>query len=192
MTQAFGFLTLAIVLYQYIPYCRGILRGELRPHIFSYIVWGIGAAVVGAAQWSVGAGPGAWAMAMTALFCGLVVVLSLRRGTGYVTIGDCLTLAAALSAMPLWIATESPLLAVLVVTAIDLAAYSMTLRKVWSMPQEESALFYAIALAQYALSIAATEVYSLTALLNPVVLIAATTALVGAIRWRRRPHRLTG
>jgi hypothetical protein len=139
------------------------------------------AAVVAVAQWSGNAGPGAWAMALSALFCLIVVVLSLRRGAGYVTRGDWITFAAALSAIPMWIVTDHPLAAVIIITLVDVSAFYITIRKVMRSPHEESASFYAIALLQYILSVLAIASYNLTTVLNPAVLIVTMAIVIGAI-----------
>ncbi len=144
-TEIFGIASLVVTVIQYVPYCWKTYTGEFRPHVFSYIIWGLGAAIVAGAQWAAGAGPGAWAMALVAVLCFVVVALSLRGGVQYVTKKDVWTLICALSALPIWYFTKDPLFAVIVITLIDIAAFYMIFKKACAHPNEDSILFYLIA-----------------------------------------------
>ncbi|MCY1361974.1 hypothetical protein D9M69_486720 [compost metagenome] len=136
--ETLGAISLLVTLVQYIPYCRSIYRKQLRPHVFSYLIWGVSAGIVAVAQWSAEAGPGAWAMALVALLCFLVVGLSYRTGTRYISGGDWIAFIVAMLAIPIWVLTDNPLYAVVVVTLIDIAAFYMTMRKAIISPNEES------------------------------------------------------
>lgn len=187
--EILGVISLLVTLVQYIPYCRSIYRKQLRPHVFSYLIWGVSAAIVAVAQWSADAGPGAWAMALVALLCFLVVGLSYRTGTRYISRGDWVAFIMAMLAIPIWLLTDNPLYAVVVVTLIDVAAFYMTLRKAIVSPNEESIGFYALATLQYVLSMLAIESYNPTTLLNPLVLALTSSLLIGIMAWRRlRPE----
>lgn len=188
-SEIFGLASLAVTLLQYGPYCWKTYSGRLRPHVFSYIIWGFGSAIVAAAQWAAGAGPGAWAMALVACLCFLVVALSLRGGARYVTRTDIWTFIGALSALPVWYATNDPLFAVIVITLIDLAAFYMIFNKARTHPDEDSILFYAVATLQYGLSIAAMDNLNVTTLLNPAVLIVSAVSVILAMHLNRTRAR---
>ncbi len=180
-----GAISLLVTLMQYIPYCRSIYLKRLRPHVFSYLIWGVSAAIVAVAQWFAEAGPGAWAMALVAVLCFLVVGLSYRTGTRYISRGDWVAFIAAMLAIPIWMLTDNPLYAVVVVTLIDIAAFYMTLRKAIISPHEESTGFYGLATLQYVLSMLAIESYNPTTLLNPLVLALTSSSLIGIMTRRR-------
>ena len=91
----------------------------------------------------------------------------------------------ALAALPLWATTRDPLLAVLLITLIDLLAYGPTLRKAWHLPHEESVYLFGVMLARNGLSIAALAEYTLTTLLFLVLTGLANIIVVGVILWRR-------
>ncbi len=185
-TQLFGILSLIITMIQYIPYCWKTYKGLLRPHVFSYVIWGVGAAIVAAAQWSAGAGPGAWAMSLVALLCFVVVGLSLRGGTTYLTKADVWTFAIAMSAIPIWYFTKNPLFAVIIITVIDIAAFYMIMNKAKLHPNEDSITFYLVAISQYIMSILATDDVNLTTVLNPAVLIISALIVVWFLFAARR------
>lgn len=183
--EIIGVVSLLVTLVQYIPYCRSIYRKQLRPHVFSYLIWGVSAGIVAVAQWSAEAGPGAWAMALVALLCFLVVGLSYRTGTRYISGGDWIAFIVAMLAIPIWVLTDNPLYAIVVVTLIDIAAFYMTMRKAIISPNEESIGFYVLATLQYVLSMLAIESYNPTTLLNPLVLALTSSLLIGIMAWRR-------
>ncbi len=62
---------------QYAVYIKDVLGGRTRPHAFSWFVWGLPCGVIFAAQFLSGGGAGTWAIAMTAVLCTVIFILSL-------------------------------------------------------------------------------------------------------------------
>jgi hypothetical protein len=58
------------------PYVRSIIRRETRPHVFSWVIWGIGTFTVFFAQLADGAGIGAWPIGLSAVITSYVALLS--------------------------------------------------------------------------------------------------------------------
>lgn len=52
-------LAIGLTLAAFIPYILSIVRGHTRPHVFSWVIWGITTCVVFAAQLNAGGGRGA-------------------------------------------------------------------------------------------------------------------------------------
>ncbi|MBI1272983.1 MAG: hypothetical protein GC131_02720 [Alphaproteobacteria bacterium] len=181
----FGYLSLLLTVAAYAPYVWMTWRGSNRPHVFSWAIWSLLMSIAAAAQYAGAAGPGYWATACSAGFCIVIAAMALYGGEKNITRSDWAFLAAALAAIPLWAATDEPLAAVLLVTAVDLLGYGPTLRKSWARPREEMALHYVISNAKHIASIAAISVYSLTTALYPAALIAANSVLVAVIMARR-------
>lgn len=50
-------LALALTLYAFQPYLRDILRGRVRPHVFSWVIWGTTTCLAFFAQLTAGGGP---------------------------------------------------------------------------------------------------------------------------------------
>src|SRR5690606_38143168 len=101
----FGLLSVGMMLCSRGTYFVSIFQGKTRPHAFSWLIWGTISSIGFAAQFAEGAGAGAWARGFGAATCFLLIVLSLFKGERNITRGDCLTLLAALLAIPLWIVT---------------------------------------------------------------------------------------
>ena len=170
----------------FLPYYRNILRGRTRAHVFSWIIWGGGTVIVAFAQLAEGAGVGGWPTLLSgALTCGIAGLAYLRRGDLSITRSDWFCLLLAASALPFWFATDSPLIAVLILTTVDLLGFGPSLRKAWILPEEENLLFFGIAIVRNGFMIAALEQYNLTTLLFPLAVLIASLGFVCAVGFRR-------
>jgi hypothetical protein len=180
-----GFISLAVTVIQYVPYCWATFQGKLKPHTFSYFIWGISAGVVFVAQYADKGGAGTWARALSTVACLLVGVLSARKGIGYITRSDWVYLVAALVSIPLWVITRNPLSAVILITLIDALAYFPTFRKAYGQPHEDAPSTYIIGGAKHFFSLLALENYNLTTTLTSSMIVVANTAVIILLMWRR-------
>ena len=182
----FGLAAAVVAIANYLPYLIGVIRKTLHPHAFSWIIFTVITATISVAQLSEGAGPGAWATGATSLTTFFIAVLALRNGGYRVTRTDQLSLFGALIAIPAWILTADALVAVIVLTGIEILGFIPTYRKAFKFPHEESILALSLTILKYALALAAMQVYSLTTVLFPVALITLSALLIVEIWWRRR------
>lgn len=175
-----------LTLVAFYPYLRGILRGTVRPHVFSWVIWASTTFVVFLAQLQAGAGAGAWPIGVSALVTALIAVLAAaRRADLSITRSDRLFLAGALSALPLWYVTADPLWAVVVLTVVDLLGFGPTVRKVWVDPRSESPAFFGLFAARNIIAVLALESFSLATLLFPVAVAVACILVMLLILARR-------
>lgn len=187
LEQLAGAAAVALTLYAFLPYLRGILRGSVRPHVFSWVIWGATTLVVFFAALEAGGGLGAWVIGLSATLTLAIAALAwARRADVTITRLDGLFLAGAASSLPLWYLTSSPLAAVVVLTAVDLLGFGPTLRKAWSQPWSEPMGFYALFILRNALVVVALEEYSPATWLFPVSIAAACALLVALVAVRRR------
>lgn len=180
-----GYLSLVFVMLTELPYVYVILKGTVKPHVFSRLIWAILVAIAAAAQYSANAGPGAWAMILSVFFFLLIAILSFSHGERNVTRSDWIAFVAGLSAIPLWYFTSDPLAAVILVSLIDAIGYYPTFRKSYYKPKEEMAFSYGAANLKHMASFFAMTEYSATTLLYPTTLFVMNTALVAMLLWRR-------
>ncbi len=178
---------IALTFYAFIPYIRDILNGEVRPHVFSWVIWGITTFVVFFAQLAAGGGTGAWAIGVSGSITLFIAALAFsRRGDMAITRMDWLFFIMALSSLPLWFFTDDPLWAVVVLTTVDLLGFGPTLRKVWSQPHSESIPFFGLFLIRNLLVLGGLENRSPATVLFPAAIAAACAALMLLIAARRR------
>ena len=187
----FGCISIFFTLLAGILYVRSVLNGKTKPHVFTWILWALLTAIAAVAQYLSNAGPGAWAAGVSSIFCVITAGLAFVYGEREITRGDWITFLIGLSALPIWYFTSSPLLAVLLATTIDAMGYYPTLRKSCTKPHQEIAITYVISNIKYLTSILAMSEYSLTNLINPMVLFGMNGLLIGVIIAKRLQIRVT-
>lgn len=181
-----GTLATAVALVNYLPYLLGVIKRTLRPHAFSWIIFTIITATVSAAQFSAGAGAGAWATAATAVTTCLIAMIALHNGGYTITRFDTFSLIGALVAIPAWWLSDNPLLAVIILTIVELLGFLPTYRKAWKRPHDESAAAFAFTIVKYALALGAMQTYTLTTTLFPIALIILSSLLIIELWWCKR------
>lgn len=182
----------AISLLALFPYVISTLRGAIRPHVMSWTVWGITTSIVFWAQREAGAGVGAWPVGFSALVAFLIAIMAFtKRSDVQIARTDWLFFLTALAAIPLWYATNSPLIAVMLVTTVDVLGFGPTLRKAYDSPHSESLLFFSLIVVRNVLVLMALESYSLTTILFPAAIgsMAALVATVVLFRRTKLGHR---
>jgi len=126
-----------------------IWQGTHKPHAFSVLIWVIISAIAFFNMLDQGAGIAAWRTGILALMLMTNFVLCCRYGLGYVTRADWLFLVAALAAIPVWIASGNPDIALLWLLAVEMAGNMPMVRKSWVMPHDLSAMiFFFVAVGQ--------------------------------------------
>lgn len=168
----------------YIPYLREMRAGKTKPHTYTWLIWAITTGTAAAGSWYGGGGWSAANQALSFLLTSLFLILSVRYGTKDITRSDTAILLLALAAIVVWWQLHSPVLAVLMVTAIDGAAYVPTVRKLLKEPQSESLYTWSLFLLYSLFAFLAIGEYNLLTVPYLLMTIAAN-ALVLGIRVRR-------
>lgn len=180
-------LAMAITFTAYLPYIYSIVRRRTRPHFFSWLIWSITTTIIFMVQLSEQSGPGGWSIGVSGGVTALIALLSyVYKADNSITRIDWLFLIAALSSLPFWYFTHDPLLAVIILTMVDILGFGPTFRKVWNHPQEEEPGFFGLFMLQYVFVVAALETWTLTTLLFPVAMIVACLGVVTLILTRRK------
>lgn len=167
-------------------YFLSIHKGHTRPHAFSWLIWGVISSIGFAAQVAEGGGVGSWPRGFGAVTCFLIVILACFKGEKNITRGDWVTLLVALSAIPLWMATKTPVWSVILVCIIDTIGYIPTLRKAWHKPQEETPRGYFLSCFGAFFSLIALEAYTLSTWLYPLVLTFSNGSMAAFLILRKR------
>lgn len=186
LKQLFSLTAIGLTFVAFLPYIRSIRRGTTKPHVFSWVIWGLSTIIVFFAQLAGNAGIGAWPIGVSGVISMYIAWLAYRRRADTdITRSDWLFFLAALSALPFWYLTSDPLWAVIILTVVDVAGFGPTIRRAWVRPQEEQLMFFALVTIRNFLVLLALEHYSLTTVLFPAAVGLACVVLIGAIAWRR-------
>jgi len=179
-----------LTLVAFYPYLRGILQGAIKPHVFSWVIWGASTCVIFLAQLDARGGVGSWSIGLSGGITLLVAVLAyLKRADVAITRSDWGFLISALSALPLWFFTADPTWAVVLLTWVNLLGFGPTVTKVYVAPDSEPPMFFALFAVRNGLVIVALESYSVATLFFPVAMTVAYVLVVGLILYRRRASR---
>lgn len=169
-----------------IEYIYLIVRGKIKPHAFSWLVWSVLTGIAFAAQVSEKGGAGSWLTGFTALTCFMVFLLALAYGQRKFSLIDWVSLTGSGVALALWWFTKNPLGAVILVSIIDILGMIPTFIKGYKKPFEDSINIFWIANVTFTLSLFALETHSLTTWLYPLTVIATNTAFVVMVVIRRQ------
>ena len=180
-------LAIALTLIAFIPYIRLILNETIKPHVFSWVIWGVTTFVVFLAQLDANAGVGAWPIGVSGCITIFIAVLAyLKRADISITRIDWLFFISALSSLPFWYFTSDPLWAVIILTLVDLLGFGPTIRKAYFQPHSESLLFFSLFATRNMLVVLALESYSWTTVLFPAAIAIACLLLITLIAYRRQ------
>lgn len=180
-----GLISLLISLAGSGIYIASILRGQTRPHFYSHFIWAIITGIAFFAQLHDHAGPGAWAMGLTAFTCLIQALLALKFGEKNITATDRVALGTALLAIGWWAVTSDPLMAVILASLINGFAFYPTFRKSWTKPEQENLTGYNISTVKIALSIAALANFTMTTTLFAGSALVLNCVFVGMCLARR-------
>lgn len=184
--ETLGSIAVALTFVAFAPYIYAILKGTVRPHVFSWVIWALTTTVVFLATLADDGGAGAWAIATSGGITFFIAVLAyLKRNDVNITKSDWAIFVLALSALPVWYLTTSPLHAVIILSFVDMLGFIPTLKKAYHQPYSESLLFFGLFITRTLLVILALENYSLTTLLFPCTITLLSLLIAGVVVVRR-------
>ncbi len=180
-----GLAAIFIGLIGYLPYYRDIFRGTTKPHLFTWLGFGLLNAVSFFTQIAKGGGAGAWTSAVSAVCIFGIAMLAVKRGERGLTKFDWVCFGGTLAAIVLWLLTKEPLGAVIVITLADVLAFAPTYRKGYLRPNGETATLYVLSTLKYGLSLLALASFNLTTALFPAVVAVINAGFVLLLLVRR-------
>ncbi len=171
----------------FFPYIRSIINGTIKPHVFSWVIWGTTTFIVFLAQLEDDGGVGAWPIGVSGCITIFIALLAyVKRANITITGTDWAFFIIALSSLPFWYLTSDPLWTVIILTVVDVLGFGPTVRKTYREPYSESLLFFALFTARNFIVIMALENHSVTTVLFPAVIATACILLIIMIFYRRQ------
>ncbi len=180
-----GIIATIIGTASFYPYLRDMLRRKTEPHTYTWLIWTILQVTGVMAMFNSGAGIGALPLTVGAFFCGAIFFLSLKFGSKNITTFDTLCLIGALASIGVYFFLHNAVLAVILITVIDLVGFLPTMRKAYSEPYSETLSMYALFFVSSVFSLVAIGVYSITTTLYPATIM-CTNLICCTILWARR------
>lgn len=183
-------VTIAIGIYAYYPYIRDILRGENKPHIFSWIVFVIMDTIAFLIQFGDNAGPGAWGILTTGIGAFIVFLLALKYGEKNITRSDIWAFVLALVCIIFYVVLKNPYYSQIMIFSILLFAMYPTARKTYHKPGEETLSVYTVAILRSLLSIVAAINISFLTIGLSVFIICLNSIFVTMVLIRRKQLKI--
>lgn len=184
-------IAIALTFIAFFPYIRSIMQGKIKPHVFSWIIWGSTTFIVFLAQLEDNGGAGAWPIGVSGIITIYVAITAfIKRSDITITKTDWMFFLAAMVSLPFWYFTSDPLWAVIILTTVDVFGFGPTIRKAYSFPFEEQLTFFALFMIRNLIAIMALENYSITTVLFPAVIASACLFLILMVTYRRRARSL--
>jgi len=154
----------------FIPYIYYIFLGIGKPHVFTWLIWGMTTLSVFFAQIKSGGGVGAWPIGVSGVVMLFIACLAYckSRDTAIYKI-DWIGLGVCFSSLLVWYLTSNPLGAVVILTVVDLLGFMPNLRKECNFADSESLLYFIFMAARNCLVVIALEKISLTTALFPLM-----------------------
>jgi hypothetical protein len=170
--HAMGVLSVVIMFIAYAIYIWQTARAEgVRPHPFSWFLWGLVTGVAYLVQRAQGGGAGSWVVGLTAIICLGIGGLSFLKHRWHFPPIDWMYLVAGFVVFGYYLVSKNPTQAAVLATATDVIGYGSTIRKGWSEPDEDSATSFALNSAKFVPALFALESYSLATWLYPATLV---------------------
>lgn len=182
----FGIAASVLGVISFLPYLRDVLRHQTKPHLFTWLVWGVLTAIAFIAQLLRGGGSGSWITGITSFTCFLTAGLALYYGEKDIRVLDWLSLLGAALSLVLWGITSDPLMAVILICIVDVLGFVPTLRKGYAKPHEETLIFYVLSFFKFAAGLLALRSYSPTTYLFPALVASINAFFATTLILRRR------
>ncbi len=170
-----GIIATLIGLFSYIPYFRDLILKKTKPHVFTWLIWGVLTAIAFVAQLSANGGPGAWVNGITTITCFVNVGFALKYGKKNIKPIDVLCLSLAVIAICWWIFAKDALVSIILVTIADILGFIPTFRKAYSDPYSETLITYFLSSTKYLISLFALINFSQVTIIFPLYLVIANS-----------------
>ncbi len=182
-----GIIAIILTFIGYVPYIRDIISGKTKPHLYSWISWGLTGGIVFALQISNNAGSGAFVTLAAELACVLVILLTIKyKVLSKITITDKVFISLAFIALSFWLIADQPIVSAILLTTTDLLSFVPTIRKSWIAPNSETLSFYFLNILRFGLATLSLNNYTMVTMLYPITWFIANTLFVCMLVLRRK------
>jgi len=179
-------LSLIIMTIGYIYYSWQTIRRHAVPHPLAWIPFGFLTGTGWLVQVAGNAGPGAWVMGWTALWCFVIGFLGFAKYKRKTTAGEWASLVLSVVIFGFYLGTKNATLAAILATTTDVILYYPIFKKGWDLPHEDSAMGIFFNSLKFIPSMFAMNEYSIATSLYPVAMIVINAATPLFLVWRRQ------
>jgi len=174
----------------FLPYYINIWKKVAKPHLFSWLPWGILTGIGFISSLQGGGGEGSWIFALQSILCFGIAGYALVKGEKNITRIDWFFFVSAIIIMFIYAFTKNAVISILLAAIIDFLAFFPTFRKSYSKPYDEPALTYFSSFLSFLFSLGALQTYSFVTLFYPLTLVITNSVFVLFLFFRRKTIKL--
>ncbi len=175
-----------ITIIAYIPYFKDLFAKRTKPHLYTWLIWGITQGTASVALIKGGGNFAAISVILGTVLVLLIFLFSFKYGTKNITKMDTFVLIMALLSIVVWWQLKSPLIAVLMVSAIDGLGYIPTFRKTYQDPWSETPIFWLLMALAMIITIVSNGEYNWLTVTYIAVLGVCNAVVLGITILRRK------
>jgi hypothetical protein len=170
-----------------IPYLVQVVRRKTKPRIVSWFTWSLLTGIASAASFTDGQIATGLLMLAATIEVLSVVVFGFKYGDRTFDRTDIICQIAAFVGLALWLAFNSPAVAVVATVTIDLIAAIPTLKHSWLKPHEETWITFVLSALGGAPTLLVIAEWSITSATYPVYIVIVNSLMAAVIL--ASPHR---
>jgi hypothetical protein len=182
----FGIIGSILAIYYAVPYIIDIIKGKTQPHLYSWLVWTILQVVGSFAHFSDGGGYGSLPLAVGALSCLTILLLSFKYGTKNINRFDFICLVLSFISIYLYFIIKNPLATVILIVIADTIGFLPTMRKGFEEPYSETLSTWSISFTSNFLGLLALQRYTTVTVLYTSVLMVTNLVMFLILYFRRK------
>ena len=170
----------------FIYYYYSILKGDTKPHIYTWLIFTISLGTAFIVQIQTGGWYGSYVTLVEFFCCFIAFALGLKYGEKNITSFDTLCFVLALIALSLYLSFELAIISTILVIIVDVLAIIPTYRKSYSKPDEETIVVYIMSAWVYLFAILWLASYTFTTYWYALSIVVADILFVAFVLWRRK------
>ena len=186
MKTTIAIIAAALAIVGNIPYLRDIIKGRVKPHPYTWLVWSIVSCIIFFGQLAKGAGIGALPTAASEVFTVIIFFFSLKYGFKHIKKIDTVFFIIALLGIIPWILTKDPTISVIIAVGIDLTAFVPTIRKTFLSPATETPLLFGTNVLRHILMLFSLQAYNNATTLHWIAMITTNTIMTVLILRKKK------
>ena len=168
-----------------LPYIVNTAKGMTKPNLVSWLTWTMISSINTVLAWKVGAVPTEIIAGSSVLVNLAIVILGLRNGTKRYTTVDIVCQITALVGIVIWLITNQPTLAAVIMTVVSVLSAIPTWRHAWKAPYHETWETFAIGSLANLMTLLSLTSLSLVAVSSPMTFLISDMYLTAVILYRR-------
>ncbi|CAK2432500.1 PQ loop repeat protein [Vibrio crassostreae] len=167
-------------IYAYVPYIRKTLKGEIKPHFYTWFTCSVVSILANIIMIESGGGIGVIPTAIGGISSVLVACTSFKS-RGKLTMLDGFFVGLALVAIPLWLSVENANVSSVIVSWIMFLAFVPSMIKALDKPHEEHVQQYLISSVRFAISCLGLTSFSIATLAFPITMALINILIVASV-----------